>query len=85
MPYLCSGVCFFHRPLPPSVNALVHYDHMNGHSEMVIERVSKDDSGTYTCLAENSVGTIKSLAFVYVKGKMSPSKSFYCTYETDHK
>ncbi|XP_033937393.1 hemicentin-1 [Pseudochaenichthys georgianus] len=45
----------------------VHYDHMNGHSEMVIERVSKDDSGTYTCLAENSVGTIKSLAFVYVK------------------
>ncbi|KAK5869646.1 hypothetical protein PBY51_024348 [Eleginops maclovinus] len=45
----------------------VHYDHMNGHSEMLIERVSKDDSGTYTCVAENSVGTIKSLAFVYVK------------------
>ncbi|XP_029939526.1 hemicentin-1, partial [Salarias fasciatus] len=45
----------------------VHYDHMNGHSELVIERVSKDDSGTYTCVAENSVGTIKSLSFVYVK------------------
>ncbi|XP_041648005.1 hemicentin-1 [Cheilinus undulatus] len=45
----------------------VHYDHMNGHSELVIERVSKDDSGTYTCVAENSVGTIKSLGFVYVK------------------
>ncbi|KAM8746417.1 hemicentin-1 isoform 1-T1 [Acanthopagrus schlegelii] len=45
----------------------VHYDHVNGHSELVIERVSKDDSGTYTCMAENNVGTIKSLGFVYVK------------------
>ncbi|XP_074490966.1 hemicentin-1 isoform X1 [Sebastes fasciatus] len=45
----------------------VNYGHMNGHSELVIERVSKDDSGTYTCVAENSVGTIKSLGFVYVK------------------
>ncbi|XP_017276034.1 hemicentin-1 isoform X1 [Kryptolebias marmoratus] len=44
-----------------------HYDHMNGHSELVIERVTKDDSGTYTCVAENSAGTIKSLGFVYVK------------------
>lgn len=51
------------------IDAVVHYDHMNGHSELVIERVSKDDSGTYTCVAENSVGTIKSLGFVYVKGK----------------
>ncbi|XP_070817740.1 hemicentin-1 [Chaetodon trifascialis] len=45
----------------------VHYDHMNGHSELVIDRVSKDDSGTYTCVAENNVGTIKSLGFVFVK------------------
>ncbi|XP_061594740.1 hemicentin-1 [Cololabis saira] len=45
----------------------VHYDHMNGHSELVVERVSKDDAGTYTCVAENSVGTIKSLGFVHVK------------------
>ncbi|XP_071342317.1 hemicentin-1 isoform X2 [Trachinotus anak] len=45
----------------------VHYDHMNSRSELVIERVSKEDSGTYTCVAENSVGTIKSLGFVYVK------------------
>ncbi|XP_019904855.2 hemicentin-1 isoform X2 [Esox lucius] len=44
-----------------------HYNHVNGHSEMVIERVSKDDSGTYSCVAENRVGTIKSLAYVYVK------------------
>lgn len=42
---------------------------MNGNSELVIDRVSKDDSGTYTCVAENNVGTIKSLGFVYVKGK----------------
>lgn len=48
----------------------VHYDHTNGHSELVIDRVSKDDSGTYTCVAENNVGTIKSLGFVYVKGKV---------------
>ncbi|XP_016146102.1 hemicentin-1-like [Sinocyclocheilus grahami] len=41
--------------------------HANGHSELVIERVSKDDSGTYSCVAENSVGSIKSLGFVYVK------------------
>ncbi len=45
------------------------YDHVNGYSELVIERVSKDDSGTYSCVAENSVGSIKSLGFVYVKGK----------------
>lgn len=43
---------------------------MNGHSELVIDRVSKEDSGTYTCIAENNVGTIKSLGFVYVKGKL---------------
>ncbi|KAK2908097.1 hemicentin-1 isoform X2 [Channa argus] len=45
----------------------VHYNHMNGYSELVIERVSKDDSGTYTCVAENSVGSIKSAGLVYVK------------------
>ncbi|XP_035996829.1 hemicentin-1 isoform X1 [Fundulus heteroclitus] len=45
----------------------VHYGQINGHSELVIERVSKEDSGTYTCVAENRVGTIKSLGFVYVK------------------
>uniref|UniRef100_A0AAZ3SJS1 Hemicentin 1 n=1 Tax=Oncorhynchus tshawytscha TaxID=74940 RepID=A0AAZ3SJS1_ONCTS len=44
-----------------------HYDHVNGHSELVIERVTKDNSGTYSCIAENRVGTIKSLGFVYVK------------------
>ncbi|MGH0131433.1 UNVERIFIED_CONTAM: hypothetical protein FKN15_007170, partial [Acipenser sinensis] len=43
------------------------FDNVNGHSELVIERVSKDDSGTYACIAENSVGSIKSIGFVYVK------------------
>lgn len=41
---------------------------MSGHSELVVERVAKEDSGTYTCVAENNAGTIKSVAFVYVKG-----------------
>ncbi|XP_066533975.1 hemicentin-1 [Hoplias malabaricus] len=44
-----------------------YYDHVNGHSELVIEHVSKDDAGTYSCVAENRVGSIKSLGFVYVK------------------
>ncbi|XP_053341492.1 hemicentin-1 [Clarias gariepinus] len=44
-----------------------HYNHVNGQSELVIERVSKDDAGTYSCLAENRVGSVKSLGFVYVK------------------
>ncbi|NXJ63832.1 HMCN1 protein, partial [Rostratula benghalensis] len=43
------------------------YDDVNGHSELVIERVSKDDSGTYVCSAENTVGSIKAIGFVYVK------------------
>lgn len=53
---------------------------MNGYSELVIERVSKDDSGPYTCVAENSVGTIKSVGFVYVKGKNHTDSvsSFIC-------
>ncbi|XP_019355735.1 hemicentin-1 isoform X2 [Alligator mississippiensis] len=43
------------------------YDTMNGHSELVIERVSKEDSGTYMCTAENTVGSVKAIGFVYVK------------------
>ncbi|KAL1022832.1 hypothetical protein UPYG_G00032950 [Umbra pygmaea] len=54
-----------------------HYDYLNGHSEMVIERVNKDDSGTYTCVAENSVGTIKSLGLVYVKEPPIIDGDFY--------
>ncbi|XP_060132638.1 hemicentin-1 isoform X1 [Zootoca vivipara] len=43
------------------------YDGVNGLSQLVIERVSKEDSGTYVCTAENVVGSIKALGFVYVK------------------
>ncbi|XP_029473326.1 LOW QUALITY PROTEIN: hemicentin-1 [Rhinatrema bivittatum] len=43
------------------------FDSVNGHSELIIERASKDDSGTYVCMAENSVGSIKAIGFVYVK------------------
>ncbi|XP_059849711.1 hemicentin-1-like [Hypanus sabinus] len=38
-----------------------------GLSEMMIERVSKEDSGTYVCTAENAVGVIRAIGFVYVK------------------
>lgn len=58
-----NDVCFC------SAVVLVHYDPVNGHSELVIERVTKEDSGTYTCVAENRVGTIKSLGFVSVLGE----------------
>uniref|UniRef100_A0A3P9M5Z2 Hemicentin 1 n=1 Tax=Oryzias latipes TaxID=8090 RepID=A0A3P9M5Z2_ORYLA len=48
-------------------NIIPHYDQTNGRSELLVERVSKGDTGTYTCVAENNVGTIKSLGFVHVK------------------
>ncbi|OXB56883.1 hypothetical protein ASZ78_013391 [Callipepla squamata] len=44
-----------------------HYDDISGHSELVIERVSKDDSGTYACTAENTVGSVRAIGFLYVK------------------
>ncbi|XP_069497466.1 hemicentin-1 isoform X2 [Ambystoma mexicanum] len=43
------------------------FDSVNGHSQLVIERVLKDDSGTYVCTAENKVGSVKAIGFVYVK------------------
>uniref|UniRef100_A0AAV2KYV0 Ig-like domain-containing protein n=1 Tax=Knipowitschia caucasica TaxID=637954 RepID=A0AAV2KYV0_KNICA len=45
----------------------VVYNHISGHSELVIDRVSKHEAGTYTCTGENSVGVVKSVGFVYVK------------------
>ncbi|XP_078407396.1 LOW QUALITY PROTEIN: hemicentin-1-like [Cetorhinus maximus] len=38
-----------------------------GRSELIIEKVSKEDSGTYVCTAESAVGVIKAIGFVYVK------------------
>lgn len=63
--YCIFLMCF----LSVFLSAVVQYTNMKGHSELVIERVSKKDAGTYTCVAENRVGTIKSLGFVHVKGK----------------
>ncbi|XP_021098568.1 hemicentin-1 [Heterocephalus glaber] len=44
-----------------------HFDSVNGRSELVIEKVSKENSGTYVCTAENSAGFVKAIGFVYVK------------------
>ncbi|XP_078083679.1 hemicentin-1-like [Mustelus asterias] len=38
-----------------------------GRSELIMEKVSKEDSGTYVCTAENAVGMVKAIGFVYVK------------------
>lgn len=73
--FLCFLTCIWLSVFSSCLyTSIVHYEHMNGYSELVIERVSKDDSGTYTCVAENSVGTIKSVGFVYVKGKATQIK-----------
>ncbi|EMP34679.1 Hemicentin-2 [Chelonia mydas] len=39
----------------------------SGQSTLQREAVTKEDSGTYTCVAENGVGSVKAIAFVYVK------------------
>lgn len=54
-----------------SAVVLVRSDRTDGRSELVVERVAKEDSGSYACVAENSVGTIKSLGFVSVLGEES--------------
>lgn len=38
-------------------------------NDFVIERVSKEDSGTYTCIAENIVASINTTVKVFVKGR----------------
>uniref|UniRef100_A0A8C3XUU2 Hemicentin-2 n=3 Tax=Chelydra serpentina TaxID=8475 RepID=A0A8C3XUU2_CHESE len=39
----------------------------SGQSTLQREAVTKEDSGTYACVAENGVGSVKAMAFVYVK------------------
>ncbi|XP_030391159.1 hemicentin-2 isoform X3 [Gopherus evgoodei] len=43
----------------------------SGQSTLQREAVTKEDTGTYACVAENSVGSIKAIAFVYVKGTLA--------------
>lgn len=43
----------------------------SGQSTLQREAVTKEDSGTYTCMAENGVGSVKAIAFVYVKGTLA--------------
>lgn len=40
-----------------------------GRSAVIIENVTVSDAGTYVCLAENSVGSIRALAFVRIRGE----------------
>lgn len=40
-----------------------------GRSAVIIENVTVSDAGTYVCLAENSVGSIRALAFARIRGE----------------
>lgn len=39
-----------------------------GRSSLLIENMTTSDAGTYVCIAENSVGSIRALSFVRVRG-----------------
>lgn len=41
---------------------------INGRSKLVIDDASKNDEGTYACVAENVAGSKEVIAFVKVKG-----------------
>lgn len=40
----------------------------SGRSSVIIENVTVSDGGTYVCIAENTVGSIRALSFVRVRG-----------------
>lgn len=46
-----------------------------GRSTVVVDNVTVGDAGTYVCVAENSVGSIRALAFVRVRGEFVCSES----------
>lgn len=39
-----------------------------GRSSLLIENMTTSDAGTYVCVAQNSVGSIRALSFVRVRG-----------------
>lgn len=41
-----------------------------GRSSLIIENVTTSDAGTYVCVAENSVGSVRTLSFVRVRGNL---------------
>lgn len=41
-----------------------------GRSSVLSENVTLNDAGTYVCLAENSVGSIRALSFVRIRGEI---------------
>lgn len=40
----------------------------SGRSSVIIDNVTVSDGGTYVCIAENTVGSIRALSFVRVRG-----------------
>lgn len=40
-----------------------------GRSSIIIDNVTISDAGTYVCIAENSVGSIRALSFVHIRGE----------------
>lgn len=42
----------------------------DGGSTLQRAAVTREDSGTYTCWAENRVGRVQAVSFVHVKGRM---------------
>lgn len=41
-----------------------------GRSSVIIDNVSVSDAGTYMCIAENSVGAIRALSFIRIRGEL---------------
>ena len=41
----------------------------SGRSSLLVENVTAGHAGTYVCVAENSVGAIRALSFVRIRGK----------------
>lgn len=41
-----------------------------GRSSIIIDNVTRNDAGTYVCIAENSVGSIRALSFIRIRGEL---------------